>query len=70
MFVFMFAYASQMLFNTNDSASLDQTQNNKIGQIIGYSFLILNAVGAILPAIVLEPLTKNMVALQFSPPAC
>ena len=59
MFVFMFAYASQMLFNTNDSASLDQTQNNKIGQIIGYSFLILNAVGAILPAIVLEPLTKK-----------
>lgn len=59
MFVFMFAYASQMLFNTNDSASLDETQNHKLGQIIGYSFLILNAVGAILPAIVLEPLTKK-----------
>ena len=59
MFVFMFAYASQMLFNTNDSSSLDDEQKNSIGKIIGYSFLILNAVGAILPALVLEPLTKK-----------
>lgn len=59
MFVFMFAYASQMLFNTNDSSSLDDEQKNSIGKIIGYSFLILNAVGAILPALVLEPLTKR-----------
>ncbi len=59
MFVFMFAYASQMLFNTNESSSLDDEQKNSIGKIIGYSFLILNAVGAILPAVVLEPLTKR-----------
>lgn len=59
MFVFMFAYASQMLFNTNDSSSLDDEQKNSIGKIIGYSFLILNAVGAILPALVLEPLAKR-----------
>lgn len=59
MFVFMFAFASQMLFNTNDTASLTNAQNNKTGQVISYSFLILNAVGAILPALVLEPLTKK-----------
>ncbi|MGB4929414.1 MAG: MFS transporter, partial [Chitinophagales bacterium] len=59
MFVFMFAYASQMLFNTNDSSSLTDAQNKQTGQIINYSFLILNAVGAILPALVLEPLTKK-----------
>lgn len=59
MFVFMFAYASQMLFNTNDSSSFDDEQKKSVGKIINYSFLILNAVGAILPAVVLEPLTKK-----------
>ena len=59
MFVFMFAYASQILFHTNDSASLNDSQNNEIGRIISYSFLILNAVGAFLPALLLEPLTRK-----------
>lgn len=59
MFVFMFAYAVQILFNTQDTTSLTEEQNNETGRIISYSFLILNAVGAILPAFVLEPLTKK-----------
>ncbi|HMU69178.1 MAG TPA: MFS transporter [Chitinophagales bacterium] len=59
MFVFMFAFASQMLFNTADTGSLNDEQAKRTGQIISYSFLILNAVGAILPAFVLEPLTKK-----------
>lgn len=59
MFVFMFAYAAQILFNTTDTASLAQTDKDRIGAVIGYSFLILNAVGALLPALLLEPLTKK-----------
>lgn len=59
MFVFMFAYAVQILFNTQDTTALTDEQNNETGRIISYSFLILNAVGAILPAFVLEPLTKK-----------
>lgn len=59
MFVFMFAFASQMLFNTNDASSLNEVQNKETGRIISYSFLILNAVGAFLPALLLEPLTKK-----------
>lgn len=55
----MFAYAIQMLFNTQDASTLTDDQNAETGRIISYSFLILNAVGAILPAFVLEPLTKK-----------
>jgi len=60
MFVFMFAYAAQILFHTDDPSGLSEDDNKRIGQIISYSFLILNAVGAILPAFVLEPLTKRI----------
>ncbi len=59
MFVFMFAYAAQILFNTSDTAQLTQIEKDDIGSVIGWSFLILNAVGAILPATILEPLTKR-----------
>lgn len=59
MFVFMFAYAAQILFHSSDTSKLSQEEKNNIGSIIGWSFLILNAVGAILPALVLEPLTKR-----------
>lgn len=60
MFVFMFAYAAQILFNTTDTAKLVQADKDRIGAVIGYSFLILNAVGALLPALLLEPLTKKI----------
>ncbi len=59
MFVFMFAYAVQILFNASDASGLTQEQNDQTGRVISYSFLILNAVGAILPAFILEPLTKR-----------
>ncbi|MBC8047033.1 MAG: MFS transporter [Fimbriimonadaceae bacterium] len=59
MFVFMFAYAAQILFNTSETSSLTENDKNNIGKIIGYSFLILNLVGALFPALVLEPLTKR-----------
>lgn len=50
MFVYMIGYVEQKL----NPASIDQT-----GQIISISFLILNAVGALLPALVLEPFTEK-----------
>lgn len=64
MFVFMFAYAAQILFNTTENALLSDTDKNQIGRVIGYSFLILNAVGAVFPAAVLEPLTEKFGRLQ------
>lgn len=58
MFVFTFAYIKQMLYG--DQEVLSDIEKNEIGRIISYSFLILNAVGAILPAILLEPLSKKI----------
>lgn len=51
MFVYSIGYVEQKL----NPSSADQT-----GQILSISFLILNAVGALLPAFVLEPITEKI----------
>ncbi len=51
MFVYIIAYIQQKL----NPASQEET-----GQIIAISFLVLNAVGFILPAFVLEPITEKI----------
>lgn len=51
MFVYIIGYITQYLEPVDD---------NQTGQIIAISFLILNAVGAILPATVLEPITEKI----------
>jgi len=51
MFVYMIGYVEQKL----NPSSTDET-----GQILAISFLILNAVGAVLPALVLEPITEKI----------
>ncbi|MCX7610531.1 MAG: MFS transporter [Ignavibacterium sp.] len=51
MFVYMIGFVEQRLKPTND----DET-----GMILSISFLILNAVGALLPAFVLEPITEKI----------
>lgn len=51
MFVYIIGYITQYL---------QPVDNNETGQIIAISFLILNAVGALLPAFVLEPVTEKI----------
>ncbi|MBI1939600.1 MAG: MFS transporter [Ignavibacteriales bacterium] len=51
MFVYMIGYVEQKL----NPSTPDET-----GQILSISFLILNAVGALLPALVLEPITEKI----------
>ncbi len=52
MFVYMFAYAKQVLpANTDDQS---------IGQVISISFAVLNTVGFILPVAALEPLAERL----------
>ena len=51
MFVYIIAYIQQKL---NPASEIET------GQIIAISFLVLNAVGFILPAFVLEPITEKM----------
>jgi len=61
MFVYIIFFIKQKLFGIDDlSSDLPEDINNQIGQIISISFLVLNAVGAILPATVLEPLAKKI----------
>ncbi len=60
MFVFIFAYIGQKLFGFTDLNNIVEADKAHIGQIIAISFAILNTVGFILPAFVLEPLAKKI----------
>jgi maltose/moltooligosaccharide transporter len=51
MFVYMFFYVKE---------SMGIIEDTEAGQVVSLSFLVLNTVGFILPATVLEPLAKNM----------
>jgi len=62
MFVFIIAFITQKIniIPQNASKEVINILNMKTGQIISISFLVLNAVGAILPKFVLEPITKKI----------
>ena len=62
MFVFIIAFITQKINPTPESATKEiiEAINLKTGQIISISFLILNAVGALLPAFVLEPIAEKI----------
>lgn len=51
MFVYMFAYVQQKITGLSDT---------QMGQVVSISFLIFNAVAAVLPAIFLQPLTLHI----------
>lgn len=58
MFVYMFAFLEQKLPAMNNLSVADR--NARLGQMIGWSFFILNAVGSIWPAFLLEPMSKKI----------
>lgn len=62
MFVFIIAFISQKINMTPEAASPEiiDMVNDKTGQIIAISFLVLNAVGAILPKLVLQPVAERI----------
>lgn len=62
MFVFIIAFISQKINITPDGATEEMISDIdfKTGQIISISFLVLNAVGAILPRFVLQPMTEKI----------
>ncbi|MCF8260454.1 MAG: MFS transporter [Melioribacteraceae bacterium] len=61
MFVYIIVYIKQKIFFVSDfQAKLSVEIDGEIGTIISVSFLILNAVGALFPAFVLEPLTEKI----------
>jgi len=56
MFVYLFAYVQCKVFNQ----ATDEATNTQLGHVISISFLIFNAVAAVLPAFVLEPITHKI----------
>jgi maltose/moltooligosaccharide transporter len=54
MFIYTFAYIKEVIMGFETTAELTEAQNNDIGFSIGIAFAILNTVGFILPALVLE----------------
>ncbi|VAX16144.1 Uncharacterized MFS-type transporter [hydrothermal vent metagenome] len=62
MFVFIIAFITQKINPMPDGATEEMIKaiDLKTGQIISVSFLILNAVGALLPAFVLEPIAEKI----------
>jgi maltose/moltooligosaccharide transporter len=62
MFVYIIAFISQKINPIPEAATDEMISliNDKTGQIISISFLVLNAVGALLPAFVLNPVSKKI----------
>jgi maltose/moltooligosaccharide transporter len=58
MFVYSFAFLEQKMSSMSNLVKPDR--DLLLGQIIGWSFFILNAVGSIWPVFLLEPLSKRI----------
>ncbi len=60
MFVYMFAYIQFKVYNFGAGSVIPGDVQINMGRVVSISFLILNAVGALLPAFVLEPITRKI----------
>ena len=60
MFVYMFAYVQYKVYGFTDGSTIPEETQIEMGRIVSISFLILNAIGALLPVTVLEPLTRKI----------
>ena len=60
MFIYTFAYIKESILGFGPEAVLTEAQSNDIGFSIGIAFAILNTVGFLLPAFVLEPVAERI----------
>lgn len=60
MFVYMFAYVQYKVFGFTEGSVIPSETQLEMGRIVSISFLILSAVAAILPAFILEPITRKI----------
>ncbi len=60
MFIYTFAYIKEVIMGYQTDATLTTAQNNEIGFNIGIAFAILNTVGFLLPALVLQPIALRI----------
>lgn len=59
MFIYIFAYISQVMMGFEGQGDLTEAQNNQVGQIIDIAFIVMYSIGFLLPVLVLEPLTEK-----------
>jgi maltose/moltooligosaccharide transporter len=60
MFIYTFGYIKEVIMGFDTATKLTGDQNDAIGASIGLSFAILNTVGFLLPALVLEPVARQI----------
>jgi MFS family permease len=60
MFVYMFAYVQYKVFDYGEGSTIPEDVAIQMGKVVTISFLIFNAVAAILPVTVLEPLARKI----------
>lgn len=60
MFVYMYPYVQYKVFGYNASSVIPEQDKLEMGRIVTISFLIFNAIAAVLPALVLEPITRKI----------
>jgi maltose/moltooligosaccharide transporter len=60
MFIYTFSFIKENIMGFGTTEQLTEAQNDEIGFITGVSFAILNTIGFLLPALVLEPITKKI----------
>ncbi len=60
MFVYMFAYVQFKVFAYPQGSTIPEEISTQMGKVVTISFLVLNAVASILPAFILEPITRKI----------
>lgn len=60
MFVYMFAYVQHEVYLFTEEEEIPQAIELEMGRVVSVAFLVLNAVAAILPATILEPLAAKL----------
>ncbi len=64
MFVYMFAYVQFKVFGFTEGSIIPDETSIQMGKVVTISFLIFNAIAAVLPAFVLEPITRKIGKLK------
>jgi maltose/moltooligosaccharide transporter len=60
MFVYMFTYIQFKVYNFPQGSVIPDEVSTQMGKVVAISFLIFNAVASVLPAFVLEPVTRKI----------
>lgn len=60
MFVYMFAYVQYKVFGYDANSVIPEDVSIQMGKVVTISFLIFNAVAAVLPVLVLEPMARKI----------